>query len=60
MDNVINKNQLLALLGQLIANKNERIDNAGTITAEVKAKAEGYIEALYQVENMIINWGLVD
>lgn len=55
MDNVINKSQLLTMLGQLINAKNERIDNAGTVTQEVKSKAEGYIEALYQVENLIIN-----
>lgn len=59
MDDVIDKKLLLTMIGQLINSKNERIDNAGTITHDVKVKADGYIEALYQVENMVINFNNV-
>lgn len=59
MDNVIDKNELLSAINNLIDAKNTRIDNAGNVTADMKSKHEGYIEALYQIENMIINLNTV-
>jgi hypothetical protein len=53
----INKSQLLSKIIEMIDKQNTRMDNAGTITPETKFKSDGHLEALYQVENLILNWG---
>jgi len=54
----INKSHLLDKIVELIAKQNDRMDNAGTISVEAKQKSDGHLEALYQVENLILNWGV--
>jgi hypothetical protein len=56
MDN-ISKELLLAKLSEMIFDKHSKIDDASVLTDESRAFAQGYIEALYQVERMVINWG---
>lgn len=51
----INKDDLLAKIFDLIAAQHDKMDGV-TKAADLKAKSEGYIEALYQVESLIINW----
>jgi hypothetical protein len=53
----INKSHLLAKILEMIDKQNDRMDKAGTISSEAKQKSDGHLEALYQVENLILNWG---
>ena len=56
MSSGIDKEQLLIKLVELISMQHDKMDGV-TTSPELKAKSEGYIEALYQVESLIINWG---
>lgn len=51
----INKDELLSKIFDLIAVQHDKMDGV-TKADHLKAKSEGYIEALYQVESLIINW----
>lgn len=51
----MDKEQVLVKLLDMIAIQHDKMDGV-TTSPELKAKSEGYIEALYQVESMIINW----
>jgi hypothetical protein len=51
----MDKEQLLNKLVELIAQQHNKMDGL-TLSNELKAKSEGFIEALYQVESIIINW----
>lgn len=53
----IDKERLLSKLVELIAQQHDKMDGA-TTSPDFKAKAQGYIEALYQVESIVINWDL--
>ena len=44
------------LIRELLEVRHEKMDGV-TLTPDMKAKYEGFIEALYQVESLIINWG---
>ena len=52
----MDKEQLLVKLLEMIGEQHDKMDGV-TVSPELKAKSEGYLEALYQVENLIINWG---
>lgn len=55
----MDKEQLHAKLLEMISLQHNKMD--GVIASpELKARSEGFIEALYQIESLIINWGLVD
>jgi len=55
----MDKDKLLAKLLEMIETQHHKMDGV-TVSPELKAKSEGFIEALYQVESLIINWWLVD
>lgn len=52
----MDKDKLLVKLLEMIGEQHDRMDGV-TLSPELKAKAEGYLEGLYQVESLIINWG---
>lgn len=56
MDSGIDKDKLLAKIIELIDMQHDKMDGV-TTSPDLKAKSEGYIEALYQVESLVINWG---
>lgn len=56
MDSGIDKDKLLAKIIELIDMQHDKMDGV-TASPDLKAKSEGYIEALYQVESLVINWG---
>lgn len=56
---VIDKEQLLSKVLALIAQQHNKMDGV-TKSVELKAKSEGYIEALYHVESLIINLENID
>jgi hypothetical protein len=51
----MDKEQLLGKLLDMIAVQHNKMDGV-TTSPELKAKSEGYLEALYQVESLVINW----
>ncbi len=53
----MDKEQLLSKVLAMIAVQHDKMDGV-TKSPELKAKSEGFIEALYQVESLIINWGV--
>lgn len=55
MESGIEKDKLLAKIIELIDMQHDKMDGV-TTSPDLKAKSEGYIEALYQVESLIINW----
>lgn len=57
MEQSINKSEFLYRLLEMIERQHARMDSATTITQGAKEKADGHLEALYQVENLILNWG---
>ena len=56
----IDKAELMVKVMELISQKHKKMDGVTSPSPELKAKAEGYIEALYQIENLILNWGIND
>jgi hypothetical protein len=52
----MDKEQFLSKVLSMIALQHDKMDGT-TLSPELKAKSEGFIEALYQVESLIINWG---
>lgn len=57
MEQSINKSELLSRVLAMIDKQHARMDAHGTSNHEVKLQADGHLEALYQVENLILNWG---
>ena len=57
MEQSINKSELLGRITEMIDRQNGRMDSQSTTTQGMKDKADGHLEALYQVENLILNWG---
>ncbi len=57
MEQSINKSELLGRIIEMIDRQNGRMDSQSTTTQGMKDKADGHLEALYQVENLILNWG---
>ena len=57
MEQSINKSELLGRIIEMIDRQNGRMDSPSTTTQGMKDKADGHLEALYQVENLILNWG---
>lgn len=57
MDISINKSQLLSRIIEMMDRQHGKIDSAVTVTQATKDKRDGHLEALYQVENLILNWG---
>lgn len=58
MEQSINKTELLSRIIEMIDRQNVRMDSPSTTTQGMKDKADGHLEALYQVENLILNWGI--
>jgi hypothetical protein len=58
MDISINKSQLLGRILEMMDKQHGKIDAAGTVTQGTKDKVDGFLEALYQVENLVLNWGM--
>lgn len=57
MEQSINKSELLGRIIEMIDRQNGRMDSQSTTTQGMKDKADGHLEALYQIENLILNWG---
>lgn len=53
----IKKSELLSRILDMIDKQHKRIDSQAIVTQATKDKADGYLEALYQVENVILNFG---
>ena len=53
---MIDKKELLESIAEMIADNHNKIE-ARMVTKETVHRLEGYLEALYQVENLILNWG---
>lgn len=58
MEQSINKTELLSRIIEMIDKQNVRMDSPSTTTQGMKDKADGHLEALYQVENLILKWGV--
>ena len=57
MEQSINKTELLSRIIEMIERQHARMDSQTTTPQGKKDKADGQLEALYQVENLILNWG---
>lgn len=57
MEQSINKSEMLARILEMIERQHARMDSQSTIPQAAKDKADGHLEALYQVESLILNWG---
>jgi hypothetical protein len=55
----IDKTELLNKVLEMIDQQHTRMDGI-IISPELKAKSEGFIEALYQIESLVINFGVVN
>ncbi len=53
---LIDKYDLLKRINDLIMEKSDKMRSASKVPIETKVNAEGYIEALYHVENLVLNW----
>ena len=53
---MIDKKELLEHIAEMIADNHNKIE-ARMVTKETVHRLEGYLEALYQVESLILNWG---
>lgn len=58
MDISINKSQLLGRILEMMDKQHVKIDAAGSVAQGAKDRGDGFLEALYQVENLILNWGM--
>ena len=41
---------------ELMAQHHEKMDSANLLSPEIKSRSEGYLEALYQVESVLISF----
>ena len=55
MEQSIDKSEMLARILEMIERQHKRMDSQPIQGA--KEKADGHLEALYQIENLILNWG---
>lgn len=55
MDSEKDKQSPLERVRELMSQHHEKIDSAN-VSPEMKSRSEGYLEALYQVENVLINY----
>lgn len=60
MEQSIDKSELLGRILEMIDRQNRKMDSQTTTPQGTKDKADGHLEALYQVENLILNWGNED
>lgn len=51
----MDKGILLGKVLDMIAQQHDKMDGA-TLPADIKLRYEGFIEALYQIESLIVNW----
>lgn len=58
MDIIIDKSQLLGRILEMMDRQHGKIDAAGTVSQAVKDKGDGFLEALYQVEKLVLNWDM--
>lgn len=58
MEISINKSQLLGRIIEMMDKQHGKIDAASSLTQAVKDKGDGFLEALYQVEKLVLNWGM--
>lgn len=58
MEISINKSKLLGRIIEMMDKQHGKIDAAGTVNQAAKDKGDGYLEALYQVENLVLNWSM--
>lgn len=58
MEQSINKSDLHTKITELIEKQHSKMDLPTTTTQGMKDKSDGYLEALYQVEKLILNWGI--
>ncbi len=56
MDIEKDKQSILEKIRELMAQHHQKIESANVLTPDVKYRSEGYLEALYQVENVLINY----
>lgn len=57
MEQSIDKAEFLKRIIEMIDRQNRKMDSQTTTPQGTKDKADGHLEALYQVENLILNWG---
>lgn len=57
MEQSIDKSEMLARILEMIERQHKRMDAPNITSQGAKDKADGHLEALYQVENLILNWG---
>lgn len=53
----IDKSQLLGRLIEMMDRQHSKIDAAGNAAQSAKDKGDGFLEALYQVEKLVLDWG---
>jgi hypothetical protein len=58
MDIGINKSELLGRILEMIHRQHGKIDAAGNGSHALADKVEGYLEALYQVEKLVLDWDM--
>ena len=55
MEDAIYRKEIVDRIRELMDDQHEKMDKAKFVTPEAKSRSEGYLEALYQVENVLIN-----
>jgi hypothetical protein len=55
MSKDIDKQFVLKRVRELMELHHEKMDAHNPLSSETKSRSEGYLEALYQVENVLIN-----
>lgn len=55
MNRKLDKQSILERVRQLMDQHHQKMDSASNVSNEIKSRSEGYLEALYQVENVILN-----
>lgn len=58
MEISIDKSQLLGRITEMMDKQHVKIDAANNVDKGIKDKGNGFLEALYQVENLVLNWGM--
>lgn len=58
MDISIDKSQLLGRIIEMMDRQHGKIDAAKTVNQSAKDKGDGFLEALYQIEKLVLNWGM--
>lgn len=58
MEMTIDKSQLLGRIIEMVDKQHGKIDAANNVDQGAKDKGHGFLEALYQVENLVLNWGM--